>query len=99
MTFVSRLLLSATLIAAATLGIISMTGASWNVEPVVALLCAALVGALAKVIVVLDGSVKISVFPFNVDHGKEIAARFTVPRSTAGDSSGTVIVSACVLPS
>lgn len=36
-----------TLIAAATLGIISMTGEWYNVEPVVALLCAALAGALA----------------------------------------------------
>jgi UDP-GlcNAc:undecaprenyl-phosphate GlcNAc-1-phosphate transferase len=36
-----------TLIAATTLGIISMIGQPWNVEPVVALLCAALAGALA----------------------------------------------------
>lgn len=35
------------LFAAATLGIISLSGAWWNVQPVVALLCAALAGALA----------------------------------------------------
>jgi len=35
------------LIAALTLGVISITGIPWNVEPVVALLCMALAGALA----------------------------------------------------